>query len=178
MSPVHHSRCMCGSIYSTCIFSLSLFFFFICMICAHIYILEYIQFQCSKWLLSSTISTMLALPWVTMPLWFNCHTGSSTWHISCWHLRSKKEFFFLMRSSSSLFHWYVASIPSCVVGVLLGPFWWCTCYVVDFFFKLVWLIWGQCLLLSSSCFWLLLLLGGSLYVVNIWPRPSHCFIIH
>ena len=46
-----------------------------------LYILEYIQFQCFEQLLSSTVSTTLALPWVTIPLQFNCLTGSS---MRCW----------------------------------------------------------------------------------------------
>jgi len=60
---------------------------------------------------------------------FNCLTGSSMWHIGCRHLRSNTEsfcffcffcfflfLFFPMRSSSSLFHWYV--VGSCA--------WWCS----------------------------------------------------
>jgi len=113
MSPVCHSRCMCSSIYSTCFFFFFFLFFHLHNF-VHIYILEYIQFQCNKQLLAGAVSTTLALPWVAMPLQFYCLSGSSTQHVSCWCLRSKKENFFIFLFF--YFFWWGLPHP-CSIGM-------------------------------------------------------------
>ena len=149
MSPAHHSGCMCGSIYSTCI-SLSLLSFF------HLHDFMHIYMYTGIYTISKAVNgyslALYQLRWLSLELPhhydFDCLAGSSTQHVSCQRLRSNTEVFFcfLMRSSSSLFHWYIIGSCAqwcsilCCCWLLLEPFQWHTCHIVDFFFELIWLV--------------------------------------
>jgi len=129
--PQHATLDVCVVVYIVLVFLFFffLFFFLFAWFCAHIYILEYIQFQCFKQLLSSAVSTTPALPWVAMPLRFNYLAGLSMQHIGCWCLRSNTSFFFFFFFRWGLPHpcsigMSLSTVPNSVLFcVVVGPSW-------------------------------------------------------